>query len=78
MIGPVGPSGIGTTHPVRLKPSGVQVPQEPRAKNELAAGTPPVDGGRVAELRVAIAEGRYTVDPQAIAARMIETDLSDR
>lgn len=78
MIGPVGPSVIGTPHPVRLQPSGVQVPQEPRAKSELAAGTPPVDGGRVAELRAAIAEGRYLVDPKVIAERMIEADLSDR
>ena len=78
MIGPVGPSMIGTPHSVRLKPSGVQVPQEPRAKSELAAGAPPIDGGRVAELRVAIAEGRYAVDPQLIAERMIDSDLSDR
>ncbi len=41
----------------------------------LAAVGPPVDVKKVAALRVAIAEGRYPVDPQKIAQSMVELDL---
>lgn len=41
---------------------------------EMAAGAP-VDSEKVAAIRAAIAEGRYPVDPEKIAARMIELDL---
>ena len=78
MIGPVGPASIGLPHSVRRKPSGVLVPAEPRATETLDAGAPPVDTSRVATLRAAITDGRYTVDPQAIAERMIAADLSEK
>lgn len=42
---------------------------------ELASGDAPVDAGKVAAIRAAIAEGRYPVDPDAIAERMIALDL---
>ena len=78
MIGPVTTTGV---HPVRLRPSGVEVPAPPRRSSGgigVAADAPPIDASRVATLRAAIADGSYVVDPHAIAARMIEGDLSDR
>jgi negative regulator of flagellin synthesis FlgM len=41
----------------------------------LASGGPPVDSGKVAAIRAAMAEGRYPVDPDRIAEAMIELDL---
>ena len=48
------------------------------AVTELVAPGAPIDVDRVASLRQAIAEGRYTIDPQAIADRMIAADLPGR
>lgn len=45
------------------------------AVTELVAAGAPIDVDRVTALRQAIAEGRYTIDPQAIANRMIAADL---
>jgi negative regulator of flagellin synthesis FlgM len=42
---------------------------------EMANAGAPVDAGKVAAIRAAIAEGRYPVDPAKIAARMLELDL---
>jgi negative regulator of flagellin synthesis FlgM len=42
---------------------------------DMASDGPPVDSTRVAAIRTAIAEGRYPVDPQKIAQKMIELDL---
>lgn len=42
----------------------------------LAAEGAPVDTAKVDRIRAAIADGSYAVDPQAIAAKMIEQDLS--
>jgi negative regulator of flagellin synthesis FlgM len=42
---------------------------------EMAASGPPVDAGKVAAIRAAIAEGRYPLDPQKIAAAMLALDL---
>ena len=44
----------------------------------LVSGGAPVDGARVAAIRSAIAEGRYPVDAERIAARMIALDLPRR
>ena len=41
-----------------------------RLARDLAA-SPPVDAGKVARLKTAIAAGLYTIDADAIAARMI-------
>ena len=35
------------------------------------ARSPPIDSGKVERLKAAIANGTYTIDPDAIAARMI-------
>jgi len=45
---------------------------------DLVAGGPPVDTARVATIRSAIAEGRYPVDADRIAERMIALDLPQR
>ena len=44
--------------------------------SEIVAGGPPIDSDKVAAIRAAIAEGRYPVDPEKIAERMIALDLS--
>ena len=50
----------------------------PSPAAELAASGPPVDAGKVARIRDAIAAGQYPVDAQAIAAKMIALDLPGR
>ena len=42
---------------------------------DLVAAGPPVDSEKVAMIRAAIAEGRYPVDAERIAERMIALDL---
>ena len=86
MIGPIGSAVTSALHKAKLMPSGVEVPGGPRTSQgpslaadvaaDVAGDTAPVDTARVATLRAAIAEGRYAVDPQAIADRMIERDLN--
>ena len=44
----------------------------------LASEGPPVDSVKVAQIRAAIAEGRYPVDANRIADRMIALDLPPR
>jgi flagellar biosynthesis anti-sigma factor FlgM len=48
---------------------------EPSTVARIAAQGVPVDGSRVAAIRAGIADGSYSVDPDAIAAKMIEIDL---
>jgi negative regulator of flagellin synthesis FlgM len=43
--------------------------------SEIASQGAPIDSAKVASIRDQIANGTYKIDPQAIAARMIETDL---
>jgi negative regulator of flagellin synthesis FlgM len=89
MINGIGSTGTGRADPVRADTvqrgapaakvalarddTGVAAPLNPAA--ELAASGPPVDADKVAAIRAAIAEGRYPIDPQAIARKMIELDL---
>jgi negative regulator of flagellin synthesis FlgM len=88
MITAVGPNGIARAIELRgdavarsepvartgtAASRGAATPKSPAA--ELAAQGAPVDTGRVAALRTAIANGSYTVDPKAIAERMIALDL---
>jgi negative regulator of flagellin synthesis FlgM len=42
---------------------------------QIAGSTPPVDEQRIAEIKAAIIEGRYPIDPQRIAAAMINSDV---
>lgn len=52
------------------KPGGVE-----SSLFELVAGGAPIDSEKVAAIRAAIAEGRYKVDADRIAERMIALDL---
>ena len=49
----------------------VATPVLTRMVDELVQQGPPVDFARIAQLRQAIAEGSYEVDPRAIARAMI-------
>lgn len=51
----------------------IEKPSNPAA--DLASLGAPVDAQKVAEIRAAIAEGRYPVNPEAIAEKMIALDL---
>ena len=76
----VGPTRVGlerATPIARLGDSRTQErvgsPVSPAA--DMAAAGPPVNADKVATIRAAIAEGRYPVDPDKIAERMIALDL---
>ncbi len=62
---------LPTAHGVAPKPapsaSGATMPQLLDLVSALAQAGPPVDAPRVAQLRRAIADGSYIVDPDAIA-----------
>lgn len=89
MIDGIGKSGTGRIEPSRTgatqsAPSAVAAVGTsggPRSGgigsvvSELVGMGPPVDGDKVSAIRQAIAEGRYAVDPDAIADRMIAADL---
>ena len=45
---------------------------------ELVSGGPPVDTSKVEAVRAAIRDGRYPVDPNRIAARMLDFDFPRR
>lgn len=59
--------------PLAADAAKVEKPSNPAA--DLASLGAPVDAQKVAEIRAAIAEGRYPVDPKAIAEKMIALDL---
>jgi negative regulator of flagellin synthesis FlgM len=64
--------GVAAVGRARIAPAPVA---EPSTVATLAAQDAPVDTSRVAAIRAAIANGSYNVDPDAIAAKMIEIDL---
>ncbi len=88
MIDGIGKAGSGRLELVRssvdragaVAKAGDSVPQRAAAGASsaaaaMAAAGAPVDSGKVAAIRAAIAEGRYPVDPDKIARSMIELDL---
>jgi negative regulator of flagellin synthesis FlgM len=85
MINPLSPSAIpGTgkvgavsrTAPVSAaKSARTESVDAPNPAADLAALGPPVDPDKVSRIRSAIANGSYTLDVQAIAARMVDFDL---
>lgn len=85
MINGIGPTGTGRIDTARTsgapKPGAAPVRtagETPDVSNpvaDLAASGPPVDSARIEAIRTAIAEGRYTIDPKAIADKMIALDL---
>ena len=87
MIDRIGKSGLGRLELVRgsersasaAKAGDASAPRGVAGASslvsEIASAGAPVDAGKVAAIRAAIAEGRYPVDPQRIADRMIALDL---
>ncbi len=67
--GRVIPAGTGTS-----APEAPDVVSRGREAARQMASEPPVDTRRVAELREAIAVGRYTVDPDRIADAMLQSE----
>ena len=89
MIDGVGKNGPGPIElgraekgaaPAPVANSGIRSGEAPveSAVFGLASGGAPVDGAKVAAIRAAIAEGRYPLDPNKIAERMIALDLPQR
>ena len=89
MIDGVGKSGPGAIDlgrvekgaaPAPVVNSGIRSGQSPVESSVLGlvSGGAPVDGAKVATIRAAIAQGRYPVDADRIAERMIALDLPQR
>jgi len=89
MIDGVGKSGPGpidlgraekSAGPARVANAGIRSGEGPveSAVFGLVSGGAPVDGAKVAAIRAAIAQGRYPVDADKIAERMIALDLPQR
>ena len=64
---PVTPSAPATTSPVNVSDQAKQLASVEQTLQSL----PAVNEGRVAEIRTAIQEGRYQVDPQRIADKLL-------
>ncbi len=76
--------GIGTTSTQRsegaakVKPSNAALEDKGAVSttvSQITALGAPVDVDRVTALRQAIKSGQYRIDPQAIAGKMISTDM---
>ncbi|MDR1889895.1 MAG: flagellar biosynthesis anti-sigma factor FlgM [Zoogloeaceae bacterium] len=77
---------IDSTYNLTLTPApSAHTPAKPAAKNaageqvqlsdaaQFMASDAPVDSNRVQEIKQAIAEGRFRINPEAIADRLINT-----
>lgn len=71
-------AGVAPTSRPDREANGARVGKPASPAAEMAAAGPPVDAGKVAAIRAAIAEGRYPVDPARIADRMLALDLPPR
>jgi len=67
--GAAGPPGSGGGDRVQLSPLSSQL----QALESSMADTPVVDSARVAEIRQAIAEGRFRVNPDVVAESLLQT-----
>lgn len=79
----------GRLPPIAVRPAATAAPVAEATKVKTAtpdvsrlatavrdmAASPPVDSAKVDRLRTAITQGTYAVQPDAIAERMIATDL---
>lgn len=61
--------------PVATVANGARSTNVGGAVADLVASGPPVDSDKVAQIRAAIAAGRYPVDPGKIAEAMVALDL---
>lgn len=75
-------AALSETRSRQSKPAGEGRPAGPAAEVQLSSlssqmqsfGEPvPIDGGKVAEIKQAIAEGRFRINTDAIASRLVET-----
>jgi len=48
------------------------------AADMVVALGPPVDMQKIVAIRTAIAEGRYNIDPEAIASKMVDQDIPEQ
>ena len=89
MIDGVGKGGAGrvdlarqekgaAVSPIRGEASRAAASTVKSAVLDLVAGGPPVDSAKVETIRAAIQSGRYPLDPNRIAQRMLDVDLSRR
>jgi flagellar biosynthesis anti-sigma factor FlgM len=71
-----GTSGLcpSTKQPKPVQVQSATLPKLVRMANDLAAMGPPVDAGRIAEIRQAIATGNYPVNPESIANAILDFD----
>ncbi|MCL2345640.1 MAG: flagellar biosynthesis anti-sigma factor FlgM [Desulfobulbus sp.] len=69
-IAPKGPPTQQTPHAGTTTEA---VSLSPLAGNLRGGETPPVNAARIQEIKQAIAEGRFKVNPEAIADRLIES-----
>lgn len=60
--------------PAQVKPASPDLSALAAATRQMGAA-PPVDTAKVDRIKNAIAMGTYTVNPEAVAERMIATDL---
>lgn len=51
------------------------VPEAPMASTSVAAGSPPVDAERIAEIRKAVEQGTYPIVPARVADAMIAAGM---
>jgi negative regulator of flagellin synthesis FlgM len=65
------PSARPAAKPATPSATGEQV--QLSAATQIKASDAPVDTGRIAEIKQAIAEGRFHINPEAIADRLIST-----
>jgi negative regulator of flagellin synthesis FlgM len=64
---------VARVAPVRAEqsPPAATLPQLLNLVADLAGAEPPVDNARIAEIRRAIADGSYTVDPDVLARAIV-------
>lgn len=65
------PSGRAASRSAKKSATGDQVQLSDAA--QVRASEPPIDSARVQEIKAAIAEGRFRINPEAIAERLIST-----
>ena len=61
---------VGSNSPVRITDQARSL----AAVEQVVHGLPIVNESRVAEIRSAIADGRYQIDPEAIADKLLRTE----